>query len=306
MAYTDREDLNYLGVLYEIGAYQTPFLNAIGGLNKGAKSASFTFPVAQPYSLDAASQPAITEAASVSANTATTYTRAQDYNTVQIFQETVEVSHAKQSTYGEIAGLSQIGDQPVKDEFSFQKATHLRQIAIDADYSFLQGAYQLAADASTAAKTRGLKNAISTNTVAGGSAAITKAMIDGLLQTMAGNGAIFQNPVLLCNAFQKVGVTGLYGYAPADRNVGGVNIKQIETDFAMLGVMYAPNMPTDEVYIVEMSVCKPVFCPFDGKLIVWEDLAQVAASKKGQWYTQIGLDYGPEEYHGSITGLSTS
>ena len=59
MAYTDREDLNYLGRLYLIGANQTPFLNMIGGLNAGKTSQSFLFPMAQPYSLAAASQPAI-------------------------------------------------------------------------------------------------------------------------------------------------------------------------------------------------------------------------------------------------------
>ena len=38
MAYTDREDLNYLGQLYLVGANQTPFLNAIGGLSGGGGS----------------------------------------------------------------------------------------------------------------------------------------------------------------------------------------------------------------------------------------------------------------------------
>jgi hypothetical protein len=306
MAYTDREDLNYLGMLYKIGANQTPFLNAIGGLNGGKTTNSFPFPVAQPWSLTSASQPAITEAASVSSNTATTYTRAQDINTVQIFQYTVEVSHAKQSTWAEVSGISMVGDQPVKNEFEFQKAAALRQMAVDVDYSFLQGAYQAAADASTAAKTKGLKNAISTNTVAGGSAALTKTMIDTLLQTMAGNGSVFSNPVAVCNAFQKTKFSEIYGYAPEDRNIGGVNIKQVETDFAILGIMYDPHMPTDEIYIVDMAVCSPVFCPYEGSLVTYEDLAQVAASKKGQWYAQIGLDFGPEEYHGSITGLATS
>ena len=141
MSYTDREDLNYLGQLFLIGANQTPFLNMIGGLNGGKTSKSFLFPVAQPYSLASASQPAITEAASVSSNTATTITRGQDTNTVQIFQETVEVSHAKQSTTGEFGGIQVLGDQPVQDEFEFQKQAQLRQIAIDLEYSMLQGTY---------------------------------------------------------------------------------------------------------------------------------------------------------------------
>lgn len=306
MAYTDRNDLNYLGILYEIGANQTPFLSAIGGLNKGGITKSFTFPLAQPYSLASASQPAITEAVSVASNTATTITRAQDYNTVQIFQETVEVSHAKQSTAGDFSGIQIVGEQPVTDELSFQKNAQLRQIAIDVDYSFLQGTYQLAANSTTAAKTRGLVNAITTNTVAGGSATLTKAMVDSAVKAMADTGSPMQNVVAIANSFQKQQLTNIYAYAPDDRNVGGVNIKQIETDFAMMGVMYDPHMPTDEVFFVEMSVCKPMFCKYDGQIMVYEILAQVAASKKAQWYSQIGIDYGPEEYHGAITGLATS
>lgn len=306
MAYTDREDLNYIGQLYLIGANQTPFLNMIGGMNMGKTAKSFLFPVAQPYSLASASQPAITEAASVSSNTATTITRGQDTNTVQIFQETVEVSHAKQSTTGEIGGISVLGNQPVTDEFEFQKQAQLRQIAIDLEYSMLNGSYQAATDATTAAKMRGLANAISTNAVAAGTATLTKELMDQMFAAMATTGAIFENVVVLANAFQKQKISDIYGYAPDDRNVGGVNIKQIETDFGTVGIAFDPHMPTDSVFAVEMTVCSPVFVPFNGQLMVFEMLAQVAASKKGQWYAQIGLDYGPEEYHGKITGLATS
>ena len=52
-----------------------------------------------------------------------------------------------------------------------------------------------------------------------------------------------------------------------------------------------------------MSVLGVVYCPVDGKLIIDEPLAKVGASEKGQIYTQVGLDYGPEMYHGSITNL---
>jgi len=306
MAYTDREDLNYIGQLFLIGANQTPFLNMIGGMNGGKRARSFLFPVAQPWSLSAASQPAITEADSVSSNTATTVVRNQDTNTVQIFQETVEVSHAKQSTVGEIGGISVLGDQPVMDEFDFQRQAALRQIAIDLEYSFLQGAFQDAVNTATAAKMRGLKNAITTNTVAASGATLTKAIADTMFATMAATGAIFENVVILANAFQKQKLSDIYGFAPEDRNVGGVNIKQIETDFGMVGIVFDPHMPTDEIYAVEISVCSPVFTPFEGQLMTFEMLAQVAASRKGQWYAQVGLDYGPEEYHGSVTGLATA
>lgn len=308
MAYTDREDLNYLGMLYEIGANQTPLLNLMGGLQGGNAviSKSFQFPLAQPYALTAASQPAITEAASVSSNTATTVTRGQDLNTVQIFQYTVEVSKAKQSTTGELSGLSALGVQPVTDEFEFQRMAQLRQMSIDLEYSMINGTYQAGSDATTAAKMRGLINAITTNTTAAAGATNTKAIMDGVFAQMAATGSPMQNVLIMANAFQKQKLSDIYGYVPTDRFVGGSNITQIVTDFCTADVIFNPQVATDDVLIIDLSVCRPVFVPTDGQVVVFEDLAKIAASRKGEWYAQIGLDYGPEEYHGSVTGLATS
>ena len=41
-------------------------------------------------------------------------------------------------------------------------------------------------------------------------------------------GANFSNVVLWTGSTQKQIITDIYAYAPEDRNVGGVNIKQIE------------------------------------------------------------------------------
>ena len=74
----------------------------------------------------------------------------------------------------------------------------------------------------------------------------------------------------------------------------------------MLGIVWAPQMPTGTVLIADMSTVFPMYCPFNGQMISWTDTAITAAQKGGFWYTQVGLDYGPEEYHGKITGLTTS
>jgi hypothetical protein len=143
-------------------------------------------------------------------------------------------------------------------------------------------------------------------------------MIDELLREMAASGSPFQNPVIFASAFQKQKLSDIYGYAPEDRNIGGLNIQTIETDFARLGVMYNPQMDTDDLLIADLAVCSPVFVPVsfaDGQLqddmvfgsdVIWVPTAVVAAKTGGFYYSQIGLDYGPEEYHGTITGLATS
>lgn len=303
---------NYVGELFLIGANQTPFLNMIGGLTGGRQYQAFDFPTSQPWALDSATQPAISETASLSAPDVRTYGRSLVSNTVQIFQRAVTVSYAKQATTSVIGadsttGDAMMGNQVVQDELDFQIQANLRQISLDAEYSFLQGAYQQATDAATPAKTRGIITATTSNAVAASAAALTKELIDELLRTMAAAGAPFVNPVLFCNAFQKQKLSNIYGYAPQSATVGGVNIQQIETDFAQIGVAWAPQMPTDTVLVAEMSVVAPVFCPVPGKgLLFYEELARTGAGLRGQVYGQMGLDHGPEKYHGKITGLATS
>jgi hypothetical protein len=306
---------NYTGELFLIGANQTPFLNMIGGLQGGAVKtvAGFEFPLAQPWALEAAAQPAVTETASLTAPNPWTYVRGQDTNTVQIFHRAVTVSYAKQSVGGQITADATTGlvdktqNQPVQNEKDFQIAAHMRQIAVNADYTFLNGAYQKATDAGTAAKTRGIITACVTNSVNASSAALSRPLVNSLIKSMADNGAEFINPVIFVNAFQKQGISEVYGYAPQDRNVGGVNINQIETDFAMLGVVWAPNVPAATLLIADLAVCSPVFLPVPQKgVLFYEELSKTGAAEKGQIYGQMGIDYGPEEYHGKITNLSTS
>lgn len=306
---------NYTGELYLIGANQTPFLNLIGGLQGGAirTVGDFQFSLAQPWALEAASQPEITETASVTAPNPWTYVRDQDVSTVQIFQRAVSVSYAKQSVVGQVVAdattsLQDLtGIQPVQNERDFQISAHMRQISVNVDFTFLNGAYQKATSAAVAAKTRGIITAASSNTVDASAAALSKTLIDQLLRTMAGNGAEFINPVVFVNAFQKQKISDIYGYAPEDRNIGGFNIKQVETDFAILGIVWAPNVPTNTLLIADLSVCAPVFLPVPEKgVLFYEELSKTGAAEKGQIYGQIGLDYGPEEYHGTITNLATS
>jgi hypothetical protein len=303
-------DANFVGTLFRIGADDTAFLRTIGGLNGGRQVNSWEFALASTWSLEAASQPAITEAASVTAPDPYTFVRSQDTNTCQIFQRTAAVTYAKLSNGGTVSGIAVMGEtQPVMDEMSFQLAGTLLQVSRDMDHTFLNGVYAQATASNVAPKTRGIFNASSggTNTVAAGTVALSSSLINELLREMVANGAKLVNPVVWLNAFQKQQISSIYGYAPTDRNVGGVNIKTIETDFCTLGVAFDPHVETDRILIADMSVIKPVFLPVPDKgIVVVEPLSKKGAVEEMQVYTQAGLDYGPEEYHGTITGLTTS
>jgi len=143
--------------------------------------------------------------------------------------------------------------------------------------------------------------------VAAGAAALSKDQIDELLREMANSGAPFDNVVLFANAYQRQQISNIYGYAPESRNVGGVRIEQIETDFARIGVVYDRYLPTDDILMLDMAHLTPTHLAIPGKGLVFvEPLAQTGSAWNFQLYGEIGLMYGPELWHGSITGLATS
>ncbi|MDX1746607.1 MAG: DUF5309 family protein, partial [Halobacteriales archaeon] len=203
--------------------------------------------------------------------------------------------------------LSILGTQPVQSERAFQSRLKVERAIRDTEYSFIQGTYQKPANNSTGRKTRGLGAAMSTNAVAASSAQLAKSHIDTLLRTMYGNDAPFRMVVIFCNAYQKQKFSEVYGYAPESRNVGGLNINVIETDMGTFGIVLDRHMPTDEVYFVDVSVCAPVILEIPDKgFFFMEELAKTGAAENFQLYGEIGLEYGPEQWHGKITGLATS
>jgi len=265
--YAERQDLNYLGQLLLVGNTQTPALSMLGGMGNGVYKtvAGFTYPVAQPYSLNAASQDVVSEDdAAYTGATKVTYTRGQDTNYIQIHHKAYGASYAKLSAYGELGAVSNVvdsvrSDNPVQNEVAFQRVAAMKQLANDLEFTIHQGTAVAPSAGNVASKTRGFLEAISTNAVAGGSAYLTKSMIDELLRTMADNGALFENMIMFANSFQKQKITSIYGYAPEDRNVGGVNIKQIETDFGIIGVVYSPKTLVSAVEFIDMSYVELVY-----------------------------------------------
>ena len=304
---------NYFGELFTADLVTTPFLRMIGGLTGGGVSTpNFEFPASSEYDFPAASQPAITETGSLTAPTATEAVRTQIKNVTQIFQEAVSLSYVKLSNQGRLSGINTAGSQnSVADENAFQINYNLQIIARDVEYTFLNGDYQIATSAAVANKSRGMFAACDlsgSSAVAAAGATLSKALVDSLLLSMLGNGSMFMNMVFWVNGFQKQKLSEIYGYAPADRNVGGVNIKQIETDFGVFGVADAHRfVPAASLLLADMTVVKPVTQPVPGKGNMFlEPLSKAGASENSQLFGQIGLDHGPAFAHGKITGLATS
>jgi hypothetical protein len=300
---------NYAGRLFTADAEATPFLSMIGGLTGGRSSDNFEFPCGQTYDYPSATQPVITETASLTAPASPTQmAMAQVTNVCQKHHESILLSYDKLANMGRMSGLNTVGQvNPISAARQAQIAWFLKKIARDVEYSFLKGTYSLATTAGTYNATRGIITACSTTAVAAASAQLSKKLLDTMFKTMFDGGAMFGNMVLFVNSYQKQGISNIYGYSPMDRNVGGVNLKQIETDFGVVGIALDRHMPTDTVLAADMSVCAPVFqmVPEKGNFF-YEPLSKTGASENGQIYGYIGLDYGCEFLHGKITGLATS
>lgn len=310
---------NYAGELFTADPTQTPLLSMIGGLTGGKQTDNYEFPTAVLFDYPDAAQPSISESDSATAPTASAIARTQESNVVQIHQEVIDLTYAKLSNGGRMSGINTAGQSAnPADETAWQIQQKLIKIARDVEYSFLRGTFQKATSANVANKTRGmLELAKTVNTISaatGGSGSdptpLTVEMIKSLMLEMADNGAYFNNMILFAGAKQKQAITSLYekqlGYNQgAARNVGGMNVTEIETDFCKLGIVWNRFMPDDSILIADVAHIAPVFQAVPGKGVLFEEeLAKVGASDRIQIYGQIGLAHGPAFLHGCITGLA--
>lgn len=304
---------NYYGDLFTADPEHTPFLAMIGGLTGGMSTNSFKFVTNQLFNHPEPTQPEISESASVIAPPASHIARIQEYNVVQIHQEVIDLTYAKMSNSGFMSGLNIAGQTPnPPTEKDWQLSQKLVKIARDVEHSFIAGIYQEATNAGVANKTRGMieltKSANGTSIDADDNP-LTLEMLNTLYRLMVDNGALFQNPVMFVNSKLKQDVTKIYnmimGFAlPATRNVGGLDIREVEFDFGRLGIAHNRFMPVDTLLIADVAYCSPVFQVVPEKGVFFtEPLAKVGASDREQIYGQIGLDHGPAFLHGSITGL---
>lgn len=310
---------NYAGQLFTPSKVATPFLDritAVGDIQTPE------FAMSSSYDMEAASQPAITETTSLTAPTAVSYVRSNEKNVAQIFQSQVSVSYARLAAQARMKRVEvstsgfaydEAGSNPIADELAFQTQTHMDQMKMDMEYTFLNGTYQLATSAAVAFKTRGVITGSTTNTVAAAGAEITKDIMDSLFKEMADNGAFDQggSHTIMCNAFNKQKLSGIYEFVPTDRSVGGSNITTIITDFGVFEIVYVPRVPAATIAVLNMSKMALAFQPVAGKpagdnRVILEPLAKTGAGESWQLFTQAGIDYGSSYFHGTITDTATS
>lgn len=143
---------------------------------------------------------------------------------------------------------------------------------------------------------------------------LTPTIVDSLLQDVFDSGGITEQgtATLFVPSRQKRALTAAYAdaYGKANlfqgsRNVGGLNMQTIETDFGTLNIVIDRAVPPDAIAVVSLEQISPVFLSIPGKGVLFEEeLAKTGASIKSQIYGEIGLKYGSELSHGVVRGLA--
>jgi hypothetical protein len=141
--------------------------------------------------------------------------------------------------------------------------------------------------------------------------AIAKASFLNLVQMAWQNGGLQEGATrtVILNGWQKRALTEAFLGAGnnvqlTSRNVGGVNLQTIETDFGTFNLMLDRMMPIDQIAVVSLEQIAPVFLLIPGKGFLFrEPLAKVGATNKEQIYGEVGMRGGNELTHAKMTGL---
>lgn len=319
---------NFLGQLFNISPQETPFLSLIGGLNGGKSVMTKDF----TWQLEADEAPSTP--AGISEGQDPSYSsvgRGEINNVVQIFQYGVSITYTKLAASGQLGpqptangsdvtgGVHPIeGTNPVRDELTRQTAQKLRKMAKDVEHAFLNGTFQrpltaqtdgvVSGGVPTPRQTQGIIGAILSDQKNMGGTASPVEDVTTLLLEMVENGHVPLGPshIFMLSPRDKVAMTKAWNSAgllipPRDRFVGGLRLESIVTDFGEFPLVTNRWLSPGEALFIDLSVCSPVHLPIPGKGSVFlEELAHTGARLNYQLYGELGLEYGPPHYHGSI------
>lgn len=215
-------------------------------------------------------------------------------NYTQIFQRTIEVARTKQK-------MAQYG---ISDPMGREVDKKMDELMILLNkLPFYGEAY---VGTSAAGRTAGgLKAFITDNTSENSSAAVTRALIDGILQDIYDDGG--DTDLIITGAWQQRAINDMYeGFVSTDRveSVGGIKIHQLQNPITggMIDILVDRSCPTDDMYFLQSS--EIAFYPFDP--FFYEDLAKTGDSEKGQVVGEYGFVCRSDKWHGYLGGLATS
>ena len=302
---------NFSGMLFAKGQQATPFSTMIGARPLVTNHVEFT--CGQEYNTEKGEQPKISANASLTAPTPEVVTRSQLTNVTQIFHKSVSISYEKQSNMGTLQGINVAGQQAnPMDELAFQASRRMAKIAMDIEYTFLNGQYFKATNDSEANQTRGLLTAITSNVLDLDGKPLSYWLVAEGLKCIHDQGAKTDNIVLGVDATtllqlnldaQKNNLT----IVPLGREVNGIKLQTVVTPLGIVAVALLDTLPAGTATLFDPNIMNPVFQPVPGKgNFFLEQLAKTGASETYQIFGQAGLDHGPEWMSAKFTNISTA
>lgn len=303
--------LNYSGMLFNKGNTRTPLSSIIGSRAKVTNHVEFV--TGQEFATEGGTQPEISETASLTAPDASVVTREQKTNVTQIFHESVGISYAKESNMGTLSGINIANQQanPI-NELDFQVAAKIQKVNSDIEYTFINGVYQKSTSDAMANKTRGLVPAIETNAIDKGGEALGLWDIAEMMKLIHDANAPTVGLALWCDAttLYQVNADAVQNdltVVPASRAINGIALSSVMTPLGVVYLYLGEYLPAGTAMLLNLDVISPVFQPVPKKgNFFLEPLAKTGAGEKYQLFGQIGLDHGPEWYHGKFTGINTT
>lgn len=307
----------YTGELFSLMPDMAPFLSMAGGLNGGKSISSREF----YWEVEDGEAATVSNVQMENATVVGDLVKRQLVkNVVEIHQEGVDFGYSAQAAVAQLDAANLIeGTNPVRSPMQHQIDLKIGKVKRDVERSFLEGVLVNPTDNNTARETQGIIPAITTHTInyttgAGGKGSAYTSLRDclnDLLVDMATPSteaatAPFSQPIIFVNGAMKVDISNEYSNTGAlavrSNTVGGVNIDTLITDFGNFGIVVDRYMPAATMLVADMSVVQPVLMPIPGKGHFFvEPLAKTGAVDSAQLYGEIGLQYGPESFHGTIT-----
>jgi hypothetical protein len=310
---------NFPGQLFRLSPLETPLTSLIGGITGG--EACDTIEFTWQDTLHRA--PALQSVAEGADATFSNQKRNVRRNVVAIYQYGVETTYTKSAAVGllgtsgvppAIASPSILAPQPVQSEEAFQVQIKLEQAALDVELANLTGTYAFPV-AGAARQSQGLVgwvDAATTTDWTAGPVGATKAVVNDIAQKLWANGAPMRNMVIFLNGVSKVELgnsysedaSGSWNLAPRDRNVFGVNITDVVTEFGTFGLVLNRHLDAETLLFAELGVLSPMFMAIPGKgHFFLEPLAKNGSYDRMQLYGEIGLKLGPAGWHGKAINI---
>lgn len=324
---------NYQGRLHALTPEDCPFYTLLTGFAQlgrggGQVAAARTFEW-QTYDLRAASA---TNQVEDSADAPSAANRRRDnvFNVIETHTEAVGVGFERMAQHQQfnVPGDSTLdgenigqGGNPIMAELPWQVTQSWKQIKRDLEVSLVSGTFNMPADNLSAARTRGILEAITSNIVDADPTDADPQELDFLfveeaMQLAWDNGGLQEGDtrVLMVPSVHKRQLSWDFhqkGLAPRSRTVFGVNVTQVDTSFGVLNVVLNRHIPDGTAGVFSFEQMQPWYRVVPAHEDVPGGVSfQYRKARDGNrteivQYTSIGLEYGNEAAHAKITGLST-